>query len=83
MQAQNFVSLDTSSATFLAQLASDANLRAAVKSDPVATLAQFGIDVDPADVPSTVELPSAEETRSYLAVGTDLVWRPFIGTEGD
>ena len=82
MQTMNDVSFDESSATFLSQLANDEELRAAVKRDPVGTLAQFGIEVDPAKVPETIELPSAEDLKGLQAVGAnETMWAPFI--EGD
>ena len=53
-------SLDGGSVTLLDRLANDESLRSALECDPVGTFAQLGIEIDPADVPDTVTLPSRE-----------------------
>lgn len=55
----------------LARLASDDAFRARLASDPVATLAAAGLDIDATDLPSTVALPGKDELRALLAASAD------------
>lgn len=77
MHADPQVALDDTSAGFLAQLARDSDLRAALERDPVATLASFGIRIDPESVPESVTLPSPGKLN---AAGTmqEVLWVPFF-----
>lgn len=47
----------------LARLAEDDELRARLEANPVATLAEFGFEIDPAIAPYRVTLPSKEHIR--------------------
>lgn len=73
---------------FLRGLGFDEELRAALVADPAATLERFGIHVDPASLPETVTLPSADELRrSPMLAGLDksvlMAWLPFLPLSGD
>jgi putative modified peptide len=53
-------------ADILGKLANDDDFRTKFAADPAGTLASFGVEVDPAKAPATVELPSKEALKTSL-----------------
>ncbi len=71
---------------FLSRVAHDDRFRAELEADPQAALAQYGLDVDPSQIPSEVTLPSEEAIEGYLSYRADSLldmlsryWVGFIG----
>lgn len=67
--------------SFLQKLANDDEFRAALEKDPVGTLAAHNIEVDPADLPDAIVLPSKEGLQEHLrhleASGSDIAYVAF------
>ena len=61
---------------FLHRIAHDDRFRAEVEADPGAKLAEFGLRVDPENLPSEVRLPSKQAIRDsgVLADSTFFEW---------
>ncbi len=51
---------------FLRRLTQDDRFRATLEADPQASLAEYGLNVDPGQLPSKVTLPKAESILGIL-----------------
>lgn len=50
----------------LERLANDDEFRKLMEEQPVQAFSQYGFDIDPQDVPSSVKIPSKDEITSRL-----------------
>lgn len=73
-------------AAFLRRLAVDDNFRTELQVDPQAALAEYGLDVDTAQLPRTVVLPKEEALKGAVEgmkcswiPNDDLNWYGFFG----
>ena len=65
----------------------DDRFRAALEADPQAALAEYGLSVDPDEIPSNVTLPNAESILDTLIdiddESADRMRKPWFGFFGD
>ncbi len=59
-------SVSSGHGAFLHRAAHDPQFRAALEANPQAALAEFGMNVDPEQIPSQVTIPSAERILDML-----------------
>jgi putative modified peptide len=69
---KNKVELTVNAVKLLQKLGTDDGVRAALVSDPVGTLAGYGLQLDPALAPNSITLPSKEAFQD--AFGQHVDW---------
>jgi hypothetical protein len=69
---------------FLSLASEDDGFRSELRRNPVAVLARFGLEIDPARLPATVRLPGKPAIRQALDSFDDVslispAWMGFVG----